>query len=226
MTVALSTLAPALRIELPGIPNPVLDDAIVRVVRQFFWNSEAWKYTSDNPKDWTAGQASIPALTPGTDIPAGTILKRIDTVKYDSDGDQWDEEISFFTRDELDRENTDWESETGTSPTAWTIDNDGAARIIPTQTSTVTSGLLLRAVIAPSGTIATVIPDFLFYENEETMKAGVFAQLMKQPGKEWTDFQAAGVYSSGFVEGIKRAKSRAEAGFGQPKGSMAYGGIQ
>ena len=225
MAVALSTLAPALRIELPGIPEPVLKDAIVRVVRQFFWKSEAWKYTSDNGKDWTSGATAVPALTPGTDIPTGTIVKRIDTIKYDAGGDSWDDEIPFSTRDELDRANADWETETGSSPSSWTIGNDGAARIIPKPTATVTTGLLLRAIIAPSGTVDTTIPDFLFYENEETFKSGVFAQLMKQPGKDWTNLEMVAFYATAFTVGIKSAKSRAEASFGQPKGLVAYGGL-
>lgn len=225
MAVALSVLAPALRIELPGILTPVLDDAIVRVARQFFWKSEAWKYTSDNGKDWTSGASAVPSLTPGTDIPTGTILKRIDTIKYDAGGDSWDDVITFKTRDELDRQNPDWETETGSSPNAWTIGNDGAARIIPKPTATVTTGLLLRAIIVPSGTVATTIPDFLFYENEETLKSGVFAQLMKQPGKDWTNLEMVGFYAAAFTLGIRDAKSRAEASFGQPKGLVAYGGL-
>ncbi len=225
MAVALSTLSPMLRVELPGIPQPILDAAIVRVLRQFFWKSEIWKYTSDNGKDWTSGASAVPTLTPGTDIPTGSIVKRIDTIKYDADGDSWDDVIPFKTRDELDRENADWETETGSSPSSWTIDNDGAARIVPKPTATITTGLLLRAIVAPSGTVATTIPDFLFYENEEAFKAGVLAQLMKIPGKDWSNPQQASFNLAAFAAGIKAAKSRAEANFGQPKDQMAYGGL-
>jgi len=225
MAVALSALSPMLRIELPGIPQPVLDATIVRVVRQFFWKSEAWKYTSDNGKDWVAGAAAIPTLTPGTDIPTGTIVKRIDTAKYDADGAAWDDEIPFKTRDELDRENPDWETETGSSPSSWTIDNDGEARVIPKTLATVTTGLLLRAIIVPSDSVTTTIPNFLFFDNEEAFKAGVLAQLLKLPGKDWTDPRKAQTQEAAFALGIVSAKSRAEAGFGQPKDQMAYGGL-
>jgi hypothetical protein len=223
MTVALSTLKPSLRIELPGIIEPVLDDTIARVVRQFFWNSEAWKYTADNGVDWLT-TSTLPALVAGTDIPADTMVKRIDTVKYDADGSNWDEFIDFKTRDELDRENSDWESESGSSPTSWTIDNSGLARIVPIASANVTDGFLLRAIIVPLPALAT-LPDFLFYEFEEIFKAGALAQLMKQPGKDWTNLQSAIFYANAYGAGIKTAKSRAEAGFGQPKGTVAYGGL-
>jgi hypothetical protein len=225
MAQALSVIRPSIRIELPGVPEPILNDAIIRVFRQFFWKSEAWKYTSDNGKDWTSGAKFAPSLTPGTDIPTGTIVKRIDTVKYDANGTDWDDEIPFKTRDELDRENPDWETETGTSPVSWTNGNDGAARIIPIPSATVTTGLLLRAIVAPNGTVATTIPDFLFFEFEEAFKVGVLGQLMKQPGKDWSNPAAAGAYNVAFDAAIKNAKSRAEASFGQPKDVMAYGGL-
>ena len=223
MPVNLSTMEPELRIELPGILEPVLNAAIIRVTRQFFWNSEAWKYTADNGVDWVT-TSTLPALVAGTDIPANTIVKRIDTVKYNSDGDNWSQFIDFKTRDELDRQNPDWEAETGTSPSSWTIDNDGLARIIPIATANVTDAFLLRAIIAPD-TALTALPDFLFYENEEIIKAGVLAQLKKMLGKDWSDPQGAVFYADIYGAGIKHAKSRSEAGYGQPKDVAAYGGI-
>jgi hypothetical protein len=206
MTVALSTLEPSLRIELPGILEPVLDDAITRVVRQFFWRSEAWKYTCDNGLDYTEDAATFTAPVAGTDIPANTIVKRIDTVKYNAGGTLWNKTIPFKTRDELDRENADWETETGTSPSAWTINASGDARPVPIASATVTDGFLFRCVIVPD-TALTVLPNFLFYEYEETFKAGVIA------------------YGEMYQAGIDEAKSRAEAGYGQPKDTMAYGGL-
>jgi hypothetical protein len=145
---------------------------------------------------------------------------------YDADGTDWDQEIPFMTRDELDRANPDWITETGSSPQAWTHGNDGAAVITPQATATVTTALLIRASIAPVFTASSdTLPDFLYYEFEEAIKAGVWMQLMKQPGKDWTNLQMSSFYSAQFEAGIKDAKSRAEADFGQPKDSMAYGGL-
>ena len=226
MSVAIETLLPEVRVELPGIPVPILNAALYRVIRQFFWESEAWKYTYDNGLDWTLNQLAIEPPAAGTDIPTKCVVKRVDTVMYDADGTDWDDEIPFMTRDELDRANSDWYTETGSSPRAWTHGNDGAAIIIPQATATVTTALLIRAVIAPVFTaISDTLPDFLYYEFEETIKAGVLAQLMKQPDKDWTDIPMATFYGDAHTAGMLKAKSRAQADFGQPKDTMAYGGL-
>lgn len=226
MTVAIETMLPEIRVELPGIPVPILNAALYRVMRQFFWETEAWKYTYDNGLDWTLNQLAVESPVAGTDIPDKCVVKRVDTIFYDAGGDSWDREIPFKTRDELDRGNPNWYTETGSTPTAWTHGNDGAALIIPQTTATVTTALLIRAVIAPIFTsVDDTLPDFLYYGFEETIKAGILAQLMKQPHKDWSNPEMAMFYGAAFVTGSKEAKSKAQADFGQPKGTMAYGGI-
>ena len=226
MTVAVSSLLPEIRLELPGIPTPVLNAALFRVLRQFFWESEAWKYTYDNGLDWTLNQLALETPVAGTDIPAKCVVKRVDTVQYDSGGDAWDKEVPFKTRDELDRANPDWQTEVGSTPLAWTHGNDGAAVVTPQVAATVTTAFLIRSVIAPVFTlVADTLPDFLYYEFEETIKAGILAQLLKQPGKDWSNPQSAVFYAQIFGQGVKNAKSRAQSDFGQPKDTMAYGGL-
>lgn len=226
MAIAVSTILPEVRVELPGIPVPILNAALFRVLRQFFWESEVWKYTYDTGTDWLLNQRVIDPPVAGVDIPAKTVVKRVDTIFYDADGTDWDNEIPFKTRDELDRANPNWYTETGSTPTAWTHGNDGAALIIPQTTATVTTALLIRSVIAPVYTAITdTLPNFLYYEFEETVRAGILAQLMKQPGKDWTNIDMAMFYSQAYAAGLLNAKSRGQADFGQPKDTMAYGGI-
>jgi hypothetical protein len=226
MTVEIQTLLPETRMELPGIVTPMVNGALFRVLRQFYWESEAWKYTYDNGTDWLLNQLTIDPPIAGTDIPAKTVVKRVDTIFYDADGTSWDEKIPFKTRDELDRENPNWYTETGSTPTAWTHGNNGAALIIPQTTATVSSALLVRAVIAPVyNSLTDTLPDFLYYEFEETIRAGILASLMKQPGKDWSNPEMAMFYAQAYAAGLMKAKSRAQADFGQPKDSMSYGGI-
>ena len=225
MSVAISTLMPQIRMKLAGCPEPVIEDALYRIVREFFWKSEAWKYTYDNGLDWTASQLAMPTPTPGTDIPTKCIVKRVDNVKYDAGGDSWDTDIPFKTRDELDRENPDWRTETSSTPSAWTYDN-AVAVITPIATDTVTTGLLIRSVIAPNFTATSdTLPDLYFYEFEKYLRAGVLAELFSEPGEEWTDLKQSAYYLAIYEDGINRAKSRSDADFGQPKGVMAYGGL-
>jgi len=226
MTVAISTILPDCRLELPGIAGPVLDAKLFQIIRQFYWESESYKYTYDNGLDWTINATAVPSPTAGTDIPAKHVVKRVDTIHYDAGGDAWDKEVPFLTRDQLDRANSDWNVETGTSPSAWTTENGGIARIVPIPSATVTTGLLIRSVIAPVFTVVTdTLPDFLYYEHEAAFRAGILSQLMAQVGKDWTNLPQAQVYQAAYAAGIVKAKSRSEADFGQPKDTMAYGGI-
>lgn len=226
MAVAVSTLLPQARAELPGIPEPVLTTTLFRVLRKFFWESEAWKYTYDNGLTWAANTLAVPAPTPGTDIPAKTVVKRIDQIKYDAGGDAWDTIIPFKTRDELDRWRPDWRTRVGTTPDYWTHDNDVGAVITPQTATNVTTALLIRAVIAPVYTaVADTLPDPLYYEFEDYMRAGLLAELMKMPGRDWTSPDLSAAYMAMYREGVIKAKSRAEAGFGQPMTVMSYGGL-
>ncbi len=223
MPISLDTLKPELRVELPGIPEPTLNAALIRVTRQFFRDSEVWKYELDNVLDWTTA-LTFPTITPGVDIPADTHVSRIDTVKYGTGGGSSNRVVDFKTRDQLDRENPDWETEEGSSPNAWTNLGGGISRIVPIAAADVLASLTIRAIIAPDPTL-TDLPDDLFYDNEEYIKWGVLAQLMKIPGKDWTNIAAAGKYSRDFKEGIKEARSRSQAEYGQPNRQVEYGGI-
>jgi len=228
MTVAISTLLPDARIELPGIPEPVLTGALYRVTRKFFWESEAWRYTSDNGLDWTLNQLALNLPVAGTDMPVNTVIKRVDDVKYSSTGagDGYTTIVPFQTRDELDRWDANWRHATGSSPNAWTNDADGLALITPQVETTVTLAFLVRVIIAPVFTATTdTLPEVLYYENEEAIRSGILHELMKQPGKDWTNADMSIFYKAIYDDGVKMAKSRANASYGQPKGEMAYGGI-
>ena len=226
MAVALSTLKPELRMELANVPEPVLDAAILRIVRQFYWESEIERYTYDNGLALTATDRNVPAPTPATDTPADTVVKRIDRILYSSAGSDWDTKVEFKTRDELDRININWRTETGSTPRYWTYDNAGQAVVTPVPDTTVATGLLIRSVLAYVYTAVTsTIPDLHYYEFEETLKLGVKAQLHAQPGKDWSDPAAATFFAQLFGAGITKAKSRAESDWGQPKDTMAYGGL-
>jgi hypothetical protein len=225
MTVAVSTLLPDLRIELPGIAEPVLENFLFQGLRKFFWESEAWKYTSDNGLDYTVSQQTINMPVAGTDTPANTVNKRLDYLLFDSGGTTWEDVVEFKTTDQLDRYDRDWWVATGTEPQYWTYHN-GVPIIYPIASATVTTALLPRVVIAPNYTsTASTLPDLLYYEFEDTIKAGILADLMKMPGKDWSNPDMSVYYSNIYRNGVKQAKSRAQADFGQPDRTMAYGGL-
>lgn len=221
MSIELNTLYPELRVELPGVPEPLLVAAVKRITRQFFRKSEAWRYDLDNVLNWTTA-LPFPAIVAGTDIPTDTHIVRIDKVRYGpTDANRT---VEFIPRDELDRINANWATETGSTPKAWTHVAAGAALIIPIASANVSASLHIRAVIAPDPVLSS-IPDFLFYEFEEFIKSGVLSQLMKIPGKDWSNTSLATFYDKKYQSGIKEAKSKAQAEYGQPNREVLYGGI-
>lgn len=223
MAVAIDTLHNFLRVELPGIPEPVLADGVRKSIQQFFKESESWRHTVPSLLDWTTA-LPFPALDAGTEIPTDTRVLRVDRVKYASDGKSL-RPIMFRTRQQLDTDYRDWEVKTGNTPLVWTNDSGGdQPRIIPIANDDKLGSIKARVMIVPVDALID-LPDFFFYEFEDAFKNGTLARLMKIPGKDWTNFSAAAAYLAMFKGDIKTAKSRANAEYGQPDHEMSYGGI-
>lgn len=81
----LSDLYPSLRIELPGVIEPLLEDEVVKAVQDFLIRSGVWKHTCPALLPWETAR-TFPVLTVGTDIPENTRVTRLDEVKFASDG--------------------------------------------------------------------------------------------------------------------------------------------
>ena len=223
MAIVIADLLPQLRIELPGIPEPVLVDGLHEAIDDFLKQSEVWKFSVASLLNWTTA-LSFPALAAGTEIPASSRVVRIDTVKYGSDGTNL-KIVPFKTRDQLDSEIPDWEIRTGSSPDLWTNNGPATPQIVPIATADVNGSLQVRVILSAADT-SVVVPEFILYEFGDEIRYGALARLMKIPGKDWTDASRSGAYSSMFAAGITKAKSRSEAEYGQPTSrEMAYGGI-
>lgn len=220
---AISALNNFSRIELPGIPEPLLNDAVRKTLQEFFRKSEAWRVTATNLLDWGVSPEQFPPGAPG--IPATTRIHRIDQIKFARDGISF-RRIPFTTRAQLDRSLPNWEVKTDSTPKSWLYDGLTSPRIVPmNNTGAVIPGSIqLRLIITPDDTM-TNLPDVLFSEYEEHLRNGILARLMKIPGKDWTNFSGASAYASLFKAGIKDAKSTAEAEFGTSCREVMYGGL-
>jgi len=226
MAHTLPDLYPQLRIELPGIPEPTLVDGVWEAVDRFLREAEVWKYTVPGLLDWTTA-LTFPAIAAGTEIPAFTRIVRIDSVKFANDGVSFTQ-VPFKTRQQADAEYPRWEVDTGTKPDI--VVNDGmdggpGAVISPIAVADVLTSLKVRVVLGSSGPGLTTLPEFIVHEFGDLIRSAALARLMKIPGKDWTNFQLSASNEAIFTAGVIRAKSRAEAGFGQPKRATSYGGI-
>lgn len=221
---AITGVYPKVRIEAPGVPEPLLEDVVMDSIRDFFRDSECWRHTTAALLDWTNGEP-FPNLTQGVELPANTRLKRVDIVKYGSGGANLNK-IPFRTRQDWDGQMSDWETRTASSPSGWT--NDPAAgdpRIIPGAETTQTGVLQVRSIVVPTSAM-TDIDDYFYDEFHDIWRFGALARLLKMPDRDWTNPAMARYYERKEEDGVKMAKSRAEAEFGQPnQRTMAYGGL-
>lgn len=221
---ALTAVYPKVRIEAPGAPEPLIEDVVADALRDFFRDSECWRHTTTTLLDWSVG-VDFPTLTQGVELPANTRLKRIDVVKYGTGGETL-RELPFRTRQDWDCTVSNWEQKTATSPYGWTNDPHGAApRIVPGADATQSGVLQVRSIVVPTSSL-TDIDDYFYDEFHDLWRFGALARLLKMPGRDWTNPAMAAFYEAKEEEGVKMAKSRAQAEFGQPtQRIMAYGGI-
>lgn len=221
---AVSNVYPKVRIEAPGVPEPLLADVVGDAMRDFFRESEVWRHTTSTLLDWTIAEA-FPTLTQGVELPADTRLKRVDVVKYGTGGETL-RPLDFRTRQDWDCQISNWEQKTSTSPYGWTNDPHGAApRIVPGAVETQTGVLQVRSIVVPTSAL-TDIDAYFYDEFHDLWRFGALARLLKMPERDWTNIHMAAFYEGKEKEGIKLAKSRAQAEFGQPnQRTMAYGGL-
>jgi hypothetical protein len=223
MAHAISDLYPLIRLECPGIPEPILQAEVQDSIDSFLADSEAWKYTIPTVLDWETTQ-KFPTITVGVDIPANTRVVRYDTVKFANDGTSF-REVPFRTRQQLDGEYSDWEVRTGNTPLVWTVNGLFAPLIVPIATQNVLSSLIIRVVLGTDRAV-TVLPEFLIHEFGDVIQYDVLSKLLLLPGKDWTNVPSGLMYKRMYDDQIPKIKSRAQADYGQPNSRiMAYGGI-
>jgi hypothetical protein len=212
------------RSELPGVPQPLVLYHYAETVRDFCTRTKAWNYSIEGGLDLDADTA-WPTITPGTHIPDATYIVEPTRAKW-SDGC----EITFKTRDQLDRIDGDWEQAVGSSPQYWTVTGPKAWRIYPLLTEDTVGQLYIRAALAPTFVTSEAqtsrggMPEELVNEFQDIWSYGTMARLMKIPGKDWSNDGHASAYSVQYENGIKTAKSRAAADFGRPHRTVQYGG--
>jgi hypothetical protein len=208
--------------ELPGVPMPQLFYNYFEVVRDFCTRTKCWNYNSDAELSLAASTA-WPTITAGTHIPANTYVVEPTSVKWDTG-----RIITFRTRDQLDKQDGDWELATAAIPNHWTVTGPKQWRIYPLLSDSVTTKLVMRFAIAPIRTKATGrtgMPEELVYEFQDLWGMGTMARLMKQPGNDWSNPRQAAAYSQQYELGVRTAKSRAAADYGRPDRTVVYAGL-
>lgn len=228
-------LLPDVVLEAPGVPHMVALQALSSAVRDFLTRSEVWKQWT-GPLDVTAATAvlSIPnAVLDSLDLTQTTVrvhsLKWLDTGKL----------ITFRTESQLQDMDCMWRTREATPPSAFTqeissTDTALAVRLYPVPPATIVDAIDARLVIttqtypgtgiAGAGDDDVTIPDSIFARYYDTMVRGALSRLLRMGGRDWTDKVQARDYAQQFETEIVRAKSQADAEFGNPVRTVTYGG--
>lgn len=241
----ITDLLPDVRLALAGCPEFLATHALTRSLSEFLDRSEAWR-------EWlpvrvrtgiVSGLASWPNhLDDNTKRWAR--IKRIDKLRWYPTGT----EIEFRTADQLQYEDLLWRTRTGTQPVYWTNEDEVAApsasttsqyqvRLYPAPAPTVdpTHGVEPRVVVV-TDVVANMdlnnfddqipsVPDRVFYPWRDALVYGAMAYLYLMPNKDWSDQKLAASNRLMFEEAVSRAKSRADADYGNPLVTVRYGGI-
>ena len=207
-------------VELPGCPNPLIDDAVLRTIREFLVDSEAWLYSSPTLIDFDGTQLDLTALVVGTDIPTDSEAVRAKSFQRTSDGCPIDFKTDFQLREYIE---ADWQGKAGSRPTYYTHDEPLTITFYPTPSTAVVDEIRAKYVLTIPKT-ATTFPDWIDHRWQEELQFGAMAKLLRIPGKDWTDMGLAGQYDAPYRMAIKEAKSKSMASFNQPRRSVRYGG--
>lgn len=207
-------------VELPGCPNPLIDDAVRRTVREFLTRSEAWLYTSPTLIDFDGTILDLTALVEGTDIPTGSEALRIKRLQRVSDGCEVEFKTDYQLREYI---QANWQDKTGTRPTYYTHDEPLTVTLYPTPDTAVVGEIRAKFALTLNKS-ATDFPDWIDARWQEPLMFGAMAKLLKIPGKDWTDPKLARDYDLPFRNAINEAKSKSMASFNQPRRTVRYGG--
>lgn len=245
MSRSILELIPDVRINAGGVPEFMARYSLTRSLSEFLDRSEAWReWLPVLPTaQYLAGLAHWPNHL-DDDEQRWARIKRIDKMEWHPTGDP----VTFKTVSQLQELDPLWRTRAGTKVCFYLTEGEFAApddetvsefqiRVYPTPVAGIdaTYGIRPRVVVTTDVSAdfglsdfdgqVPVIPDRVFYAFRDAIVAGALAHLFLMPAKDWTDQKLSGAHRLTFEAAIVRAKSRADAEFGNPSYTTGYGGI-
>lgn len=196
----LSEFIPHIAPDVPGCPEPMIEDRVRLACIQFCEGSE---YLRERFTVATIPGADSVALAPAT----GAVVK-VDAVAIDG------EDLDKSRR-------SDFPTDTNSGqPAKYYLEEGGTLRLHPVPDVAYT--LTIEAAVAPDEDAATV-PDILYKKHRHAIAAGAKAMLMAMKKQPWTDYEAAAVNAQAFAGAISKARSsKAKGGVGAPLRTRAH----
>jgi hypothetical protein len=187
-------LLPYILPEVPGAPDTLVKQAIMRTCNDFCWNTGVWSEIQDP----IAVQDGINEYD--LDTPSGAQIVTIKSI--------WmiNRELVPVTMERLQELIPNWQESQGSDPAYYNCPNDNSVvRIYPIPAGVNGAKMTIRAVYTPDQ-FGQTIPKFLVSTYLDELMAGAKARLMIMPGKSWTNPELAMLNQSMYNEGITKAK--------------------
>lgn len=187
-------LFPYLLPEVPGVPDTLAQQAIMRTCNDFCWETGVWNEIQDP----IAVQDNINEYD--LDTPSGAQIVTIKSI--------WmvNRELVPVTMERLQELIPNWQESKGSDPAYYNSATDySVVRIYPIPLGANGAKMTIRAVYTPNQ-FGTFIPTFLVDTFLDEILAGAKARLMQMPGKAWSNPQLAMFNQGLYADGIVKAK--------------------
>ena len=187
-------LLPYLLPEVPGVPDVLAKQAIMRTANDFCWETGVWSEIQDpitvidNINEYDI------------DTPSGAQIVTIKSI--------WmvNRELVPVTMERLQELIPNWQEAKGSDPAYYNCATDySVLRIYPIPLGANSAKMTIRAVYTPDQ-FGNTFPDFLASTFLDELLAGAKARLMMAPGKSWSNPQLAVVNQAIYNEGLTKAK--------------------
>lgn len=210
---AITALEPLVYSKVPMAPTITINRMLVEAIRDFCDYTRAWRTTISE---------TVTADTLGVTVTPPTDGELVDVVKASLDGSI---KLGRRTQEQLDDEQNDWRTDSGTASFYTLGDDVNEVLIAPMSATTYTNGLELRCAWKPV-LGATTIDTLMVSKYSDVFVAGAIARLLMDPDEPYSNPDRAGYYATVFMEGREDAKQQASDG--RMKGvvrKIKYGGL-
>lgn len=189
-----SDLLPYILPEVPGAPDALVKQAIMRAANDFCTETGVWSEIQDpTPVVDNVNEYDL-------DAPSGAQVITIKSI--------WmvNRELVPVTMERLQELIPNWQESKGSDPAYYNCAQDySTVRIYPIPLGANGAKMTIRAIYAPNQ-FGTTLPAFLVDKYLDEIMAGAKSRLMIMPNKSWSQPQLAMVNATVFNEGVVKAK--------------------
>tara|TARA_X000001382_G_scaffold5992_1_gene4869 strand:+ start:6638 stop:7321 length:684 start_codon:yes stop_codon:yes gene_type:complete len=211
MAVTYESFLPEIIASAPGCPDTLIERHVRSAVIDMCEKTDIYQVELD--------PVTAIANTHEYDLepPKGTVVHRIRHVLFDGNP------LEPTTSTLLEQRNPKWRTDSGT-PEYFIKEGQSLFWLVPTPSATQASAIILRVVLKPTRT-STACDDYIMNDFHDVIVNGTLTRLLRMPGQDWTDYNAANIYNTLYMQGLVEAEKIARSGDMPVAAKTNYGGI-